>query len=452
MGDYDAFADAELARLSETPVTPITGTEPMNTWVPVPLADIIAGLQDGTLEAPKPTLGTVGDKALLYPGRVNVIFGDSSSGKTWTGLVIAREAMHQGPIVWLDYEDNAVGTVGRLLAMGVDADIIATRFVYIHPSEKLTPYLQQQLLDLVAELKPALVVVDSEGESLSMQGCEQNKDEDIARWSRLIPRPIAELGPAVLLIDHQPKRTDGIELYAIGSQRKRAIVTGAQYLQKVIKPFSREKSGYSILTVAKDREGAQTQGTKVARLAMSPTLAGVSAVLEPVEDDQEQTGPFRPTHLMEKVSRLLEGRPEPLSQNIIKTSIKGKALAIVDGLTILAAEGFVTVQDGPRGAKLYSSIKPFRESQDAGNKSAQNDDLTGSDLTCSLVPPIGGEQGTSQDEEVHLFREQVGNKSGTSDQVGESSQSSSPPSCRLHGLAYRPDVCFTCQQIVGDAA
>src|SRR5690606_3665542 len=104
----------------------------------------------------------------------------------------------------------------------------------------------QALLDLVAAVDPALVVVDSTGEALSLEGANPNADEDIAAWFREVPKRIARSGPAVLLLDHMPKSSDS-DLWPIGSQRKRAAIDGAQYLQEVVTSFSREKAGVARL-------------------------------------------------------------------------------------------------------------------------------------------------------------------------------------------------------------
>ena len=66
---------------------------------------------------------------------------------------------------------------------------------------------------------------------------------------------------------------------------------------------------------------------------------------------------------MRRVSEYLEGKGEPASRNEIETNVKGKAakwrrLAI----DTLLAEGYLTEQEGARGARLVSLVMPFTSS------------------------------------------------------------------------------------------
>ena len=73
-------------------------------------------------------------------------------------------------------------------------------------------------------------------------------------WMRRVPRPLAAAGAAVVPIDHITKSGDN-NLYASGTQRKRAGITGASYLVENRSPFSQGHRGMSRLVCAKDRHG-----------------------------------------------------------------------------------------------------------------------------------------------------------------------------------------------------
>jgi hypothetical protein len=66
---------------------------------------------------------------------------------------------------------------------------------------------------------------------------------------------------------------------------------------------------------------------------------------------------------MERVSRYLETHGEQ-SKNAIESDVSGKTDYIRSALVALESEGFITRRDGPRGSSLFTSTKPFRESDE----------------------------------------------------------------------------------------
>lgn len=334
------------------------------SWAPVDLDGIIDALQAGTLTRPEPTVGRLeGGGALFYPGRVNGLAGESGGGKTWAALACVGQELSAGNgVVYIDLEDDAAGIVSRLLDLDVDAAAIRTRFAYLHPDERLDSVSREQVELLLDSLAPSLVVIDSTGEALALDGAKPNADEEVAGWFRRLPRPIADRGPAVVILDHVTK-ADGEGLWPIGSQRKRAAITGAQYMQRVVKPFSRDTAGLAKLVCAKDRSGNYRAGQHVADLRVTPAGDGVAlALVAAVERDTSQ--PFRPTALMERVSKALEVTTEPLSFRGIDRAVQGKADGKRQALAVLVAEGYVSVKPGPRGSNLHRSVREYRQDAD----------------------------------------------------------------------------------------
>lgn len=86
-----------------------------------------------------------------------------------------------------------------------------------------------------------------------------------------------------MLLDHMVKSDDG-GLWPIGSQRKRAAITGAQYVAEVAVPFSKTADGMVALKVAKDRHGAREARSVASHVqfvhqaSTTPTLSGVRVV------------------------------------------------------------------------------------------------------------------------------------------------------------------------------
>lgn len=237
-----------------------SSTAEASGWGDVPLDGILAQIEAGTFSLPTPSVGMLADgsSGLFYPGRVNGVAGESGAGKGWIALMVAAEQMGLGrDAYYLDFEDSPALALLRLVrVLEVAPALVRDRFHYVHPSHHDVEGIAE-LVARVAATPGALVVVDSTGESMAAAGLNQNHDEEVAAWFQSLAHPLADQGGAtVLLLDHMVKAEDG-GLWPIGSQRKRAAITGAQYVAEVADPFSKSKNGMVALRVAKDRHGAR---------------------------------------------------------------------------------------------------------------------------------------------------------------------------------------------------
>lgn len=86
------------------------------SWQRVDLANVLSG--DYT--PPKPTVGARSDGVgLFYPGRVHSVASESEAGKTWLALQAAKGELAAGnAVVYIDFEDDEAGVVGRLIRPG----------------------------------------------------------------------------------------------------------------------------------------------------------------------------------------------------------------------------------------------------------------------------------------------------------------------------------------------
>lgn len=352
----------EPAHLSVAPAPAV----PVPTWRPRDLGDVL----DGTYVPPAPTVGRRDDGVgLFYPGRMHSIVGESEGGKTWFALMtVASELAAGNAVVFIDFEDDAPGVVGRLLALGADRAHIRDRFAYIRPEDPLSVgFNRQEIGQALQDLRPTFVPVDGVTEGMAMHGMELKDNTDVAKFGRLLLRPIAEMGPAVATLDHVVKDKEGRGRYAIGGVHKLNGLNGAMYVLENRKPFGVGITGKSTVRIAKDRPGQlrrhalpHTSGLHwFADFALKSHDEGFAeaALYPPIED----TGPFRPTAVMQKVATALTGAPEPLSVRGVQDRVGGGKEIVRTALARLVDEGFVSVESGPRGAQLHRLAKPFTE-------------------------------------------------------------------------------------------
>lgn len=368
MNDIDMWAEDEGTQGSEPmrlTVAPAPAL-PVPTWRPRDLESVL----DGTYKPPVPTVGRREDGiGLFYAGRMHSVVGESEGGKTWFALmVVASELAAGNAVVFIDFEDDAPGVVGRLLALGADRQHIRDRFAYIRPEGPLTEGFNRQAIgQALGDLRPTFVPVDGVTEGMAMHGLELKDNTDVARFGRMLLRPVAEFGAAVATLDHVVKDKEGRGRYAIGGVHKLNGINGAMYILENRKPFGVGLTGKTTVRIAKDRPG------QLRRHAL-PNASGLhwfadfvlkshdetfseATLYKPIENE----GPFRPTAVMHKVAAALATAPDPLSVRGVQDRVGGGKELVRTALARLVDEGFVSVEPGARGAQLHRLAKPFTE-------------------------------------------------------------------------------------------
>jgi hypothetical protein len=336
----------------------------VSSWQPLDLAHILSG--DYRPTAPD-LLERSDGQHLFYMGKINSLFGESGSGKTWVALLACAQAIWAGNgAVFIDLEDSPASVAERMMLLGVTRDELYSRFAYVRPSDPSAHGVVDELAHIettIAALGATLVVIDSLGEAMSLDAVKPNEDDAVAYWHLRVARRLAHLGPAVVLLDHIVKSRDAPELFAIGSQRKRAAIDGHAIRVDLLEPFSRDKGGRLKLTSAKDRHGMFSRGQVVGEMTFAVGANGLdSHLVSPVGRDAAGTV-FRPTALMERISRWLEDHHGAWSQNEIEKNVSGKGAAKRTALQVLVDDGYVTQEDAHRGHQ-YRFEHPYRESND----------------------------------------------------------------------------------------
>jgi putative DNA primase/helicase len=188
----------------------------------------------------------------LYAGRVHCIYSAGGTGKTFKALWLIKKVIDQGkPVLLLDLENGVRIISDRLRDLGAEAEQVRRHLYYFpFPSMPLTDDASAEFEELLEEIKPTLVVVDSWINCLSAAGLDENSATDIAQWAEAYPQRARVRGIAALLLDHVPKEGGS----ARGSGRKLDYVDVMWELRNPQK-FDRESVGRIDMHLRKDREG-----------------------------------------------------------------------------------------------------------------------------------------------------------------------------------------------------
>lgn len=211
---------------------------------------------DAREEDPPPTFGVRSDgQALFYSGEVNSLYGDHSSAKTWVSLYTIKQAVESGEkALYFDFEDSARKAGYRLRIIGTSPGCIEENLMHVRPKGGYTSGEADMLRGLIQAHEFGLVVIDTVGVALGVDGLDANKDGDVARWLDTFPNAVAALGPCVVMVDHGAVSANDPNKPG-GSGRKMQSVNGAAYHVKRLEPYGIGRTGKSLLTCKKDRNG-----------------------------------------------------------------------------------------------------------------------------------------------------------------------------------------------------
>lgn len=393
-GYADDAPDAEDAA-GETDERPTRMTADDDTWRFLDLTRLAQGEE----LPPQPTVFEREDgQGLFYRECVNDIHGEPGSGKSMIAqAAVAQELKHGRHVLYLDYEDRARNVVKRLLLMGVSAESITRRLHYVNPQSSNTAVTGRdgwtQTLEYARDA--SLCIIDGVTASLAYSGCDSNDSDDVVAWYNLIPRPVARMGAAVVLIDHVVKTKDNRGRYASGSMQKLAQIDGVSYAVGVDKPIGKGLKGLLVLRSGKDRIGdieercapgwSDGHLREAARITVDSTDPSRMRIQVGIPNrmpraDGQSAEPFRPSGLMERISRILEDSVEEPTQTDVCSTLKddgssARKAVILRALKTLIDEEYIASRVGTRGRIHYRTLRPYRQRDDP-ESDAYEDRLT----------------------------------------------------------------------------
>ncbi len=335
------------------------GNVPRSSWEPVDLAPVLAADYSG----PQPDiLSRTDGRTLLYPSRVHWLHGEPESGKSWLALAAVVEVLEAGlEVVMFDWEDDAPSTVDRLRRIGAADASIRERLRYIRPEEPLT---LEALGRLRVDVLPgaSLVVLDATTPAMALDGLDPISTRDTATWLQKIPAAGASAGAAVLVLDHVVKANGERGRWAIGSQAKLAVVTGAAYSLVPRQPIAPGRVGHSTLSIAKDRPG-QVRAVAVGRSAGELIVDARDPGHLEIRIDPPLAIAATPEGLSPSAQLLLEVLPRgqlealgwrDLGDRLAERGHPLKRSTIMTAAAALVAEGLVQeVEVDNRGSKVW---------------------------------------------------------------------------------------------------
>jgi hypothetical protein len=214
-------------------------------------------------------LQTDNGHCLFYAGRINGMYGDPETAKSWIAQTTITQGLHQGQrAVYLDIDHNGSTEIAeRLMLLGATPEQVGNpnQFRIYEPEDR------QGLITFLTEMvhwKPDIAVIDSLGELMPMLGAKSIDNDELTNAMRAVLKPLAhKLGACVITIDHLPKGQDARSTgYAIGGIAKKRIVDGTYLSCEAIDPPAPGHIGKIRLSIEKDRHG-QVRANATGRIA-----------------------------------------------------------------------------------------------------------------------------------------------------------------------------------------
>ena len=307
----------------------------------------------------------------LYAGGLHTIQSEPGVGKSWLALWLGVQLMESGwSVVYLDEEGGDDLVAERLGALGVDPALVDSLFHYFpFPQRTWGPDDVEALREMLTAVPNVAVgVLDSLPDFLAAADKDEDRSKDVTRFVHSVLAPFRDIGAALVVLDHLIKpKTEGKtrSRYSRGSSAKlgKADLT---ILVEQVEEFDRYHSGRLRLWRTKDRRGY----TNLPRmndpgLDITVTVDRGHVSFDFVASEQERraasqssTG-FRPTYVMEQISRALGGTDAPVSKRTLRSLVKGSNEIVDLGVGLLEAEGHAVLDRGG-----YRHLEPYRERWD----------------------------------------------------------------------------------------
>lgn len=331
---------------------------------------------------------------LVYADARHVFSGEPESLKTLAAMIVMLDVIDGGGhVIWIDFEMGAAAWKARMRELGA-TDETFLQVSLVEPDDAPAP------ADLEALIRDntQLTVIDAASGAYDAADLDDFKPKDAERWARIYLRTFRRAMITTLVIDHVVKDRQSRGKYASGSHRKVGGVE-AHLGFDVVRPLSRGGTGLVHVYTRKDRYGhlARPRAADL-ELRSDPTTHAITWTWkQPVGKAAPSEQGWRPTRLMEKVSRYIE--LAPANRSAIYATVTGKRDYLIVSVDFLLADGHAEeIVPGQKGTKIRS-LKPYREESSPSSPVVPDGSPNGPGPTVPTVPAPTGATGDGDDRE-----------------------------------------------------
>jgi hypothetical protein len=319
------------------------------TWQPLNLSSSVYAVDP---EPPHPDFNS-----LLYTGKRHVFSAPTESLKTLVATAILLDARRAGrKVAAIDFEMGPHLMRRLLVDLGATDHELADIY-YVEPDG---PPSTVDIENIVLH-RTDLVVIDASMGAFHASGLDDNKRQDVEKFAGQWITPLWQARIATLVLDHVTKASEGRGKYAIGSERKVGQVDVHLGLEVVGTTLTRGGTGLVKVKTLKDRPGFLTRPYAAEiSLASDPDTHRITWDIRPAAD-QAPTGEWRPTVLMEKVSRYLERHPDGANRTTIYAAVEGKRDYLIVSVDSLLTDGYAEETVPGKKGTAIRVLKPYRD-------------------------------------------------------------------------------------------
>jgi predicted ATP-dependent serine protease len=141
----------------------------------------------------------------LLRGKVHSVYAGPGTGKTMFMLWAVKRCIERGQAVAvLDMENGPRIISERLRALGADAQRTDELLHYfLSPNLSMTVDAKTAYVEMLDDVRPALVVFDSWINFLAGAGMDENSSSDVAAWAVAFTHPARDRGIAKAALDER---------------------------------------------------------------------------------------------------------------------------------------------------------------------------------------------------------------------------------------------------------
>lgn len=353
------------------------------SWEPV---DLLA-IEDEPLAPPE-------WGGLIYRALRHLLSGEPESMKTLAAMILALEVIRAGGhVIYADFEMGAGQFKARMRDLGgTDRDL--TAISYVEPDAAPT---SSELQALIRDNTDA-AIIDAASGAFDVADLDDTRTRDAERFARVYLRTFWKAGVATIVIDHVVKNRANRGKYASGNHRKVGGVD-VHLSFEVDKPLTRGGTGQASALTKKDRNGHLARPKALTLNVVShPDTHALTWTWSPPSSSTETDNGWRPTRLMEKVSRYLE-QHGPANRTAIYGAVSGKRPFLVTAVQFLIEDGYAQETVPGRKGTTISLHKPFREEPFPGSPTVPDGSQERRALTVPTVPAPTGAGGNGNDHD-----------------------------------------------------